>query len=132
MITLSGARRDVMFTITSSHISQLLSTSHSIQILLSLQNETVSTRSTCEVLFGVPYGTNEHCLGRSPQSLLRLKRNALRIRQKGQSLSTANTHTNFVGTVFVFQFRMSFCGEESICFVMGILSLCCKYEFQFC
>jgi hypothetical protein len=51
----------------------------------------VSIRSTCEVLFGAPYGANEHCLRRSPQSLLRLKRNALRIRRKGQSLSTANT-----------------------------------------
>jgi hypothetical protein len=60
------------------------------------------------------------------------KRNALRIRQKGQSLSTANTHTDFVGMVFLFQFPMSFCGKESICFVMGILFVCCKYEFQFC
>jgi len=70
---------------------------YSTQNLLSLQRGDglyyfKNAVSVYEVLFGVPYGTNKHCLGRSPQSLLPLRRNALKIRQKGQSLSTANTH----------------------------------------
>jgi len=65
--------------------------------------------SVYEVLFGVPYGTNKHCLGRSPQSLLPLRRNALKIREEGQSLSTANTHTHthLAGRLFLFLFPMS-------------------------
>jgi len=71
--------------------------------------------SVYEVLFGVPYGTNKHCLGRSPQSLLPLRRNALKIREEGQSLSTANTHTHthtLLGGCFYFYF-LCLCGKKT-------------------
>jgi hypothetical protein len=74
--------------------------------------------SAYEVLFGVPYGTNKHCLERSPQSLLPLRRNALKIRQKGQSLSTANTHKHtqthtLLGGCFYFHF-LCLCGKKNV------------------
>ena len=75
--------------------------------------------SVYEVLFGVPYGTNKHCLGRSPQSLLPLRRNALKIREKRQSLSTANTHkhTPCWEAVFISISYVSV-GKKHVCLVM--------------
>jgi hypothetical protein len=100
----------------------------------------VITPSCVKYFSESPMERLKYCLGRSPQSLLRLRRNALRIREKGQSLSTANTHkhkhthtdthTDFVGKVFLFPFPMPFYGKESLNLLMRFLSRCCKYEFE--
>lgn len=72
----------------------------------------------CEVPCGVPYEmTFKYCLRRSPQSLLRLRRNALGIKQNGQSLSTANTHKQRLcleGGGICFHFPMFFNATESL------------------
>jgi hypothetical protein len=52
--------------------------------------------------------------------------------ERTEFVYSKHTQTEFFGTVFLFQFPMPFCGKKSICFVMGILFLCCKYVFQFC
>ena len=110
---------------------------YSIQTLPSLQKGNglyycKHAVSVYEVLFGVPYGTNKHCLGRSPQSLLPLRRNALKIRQKEQSLSTANTHkhTPCWEAVFISISYVSV-GKKRVCLAMRFSPKCWKYEFEF-
>ena len=111
---------------------------YSTQTFLSLQKGDglyccENSVSVYEVLFGVPYGTNKHCLGRSPQSLLPLRRNALKIREKGQSLSTANTHkhTPCWDAVFISISYVSVWEKKRVRLLMRFTPKCCKYEFEF-